>query len=118
MTHDTLTKLLTARHSCRAYRSDEVPREVIGQVLKAAQRVPSWCNAQPWQVHVTNKAETTRLAEALYAEAMKGGVMPPPTYPSHRPIPALTRTVAAPAAGSFMRPSECRKAIAPPPPAR
>jgi nitroreductase len=82
MTHDALTELLSTRHSCRAYLPDAIPREVIEQILTAAQRVPSWCNAQPWQVHITGKGETARLAEALHAEAMKGGHMPDIPFPS------------------------------------
>ncbi|WP_300520089.1 nitroreductase [Aliiroseovarius sp.] len=82
MTHDALTELLSARHSCRAYLPDPVPRETIERVLRAAQHVPSWCNAQPWKVHITGKEETTRLADALYSEAMAGTPAPEIPFPT------------------------------------
>lgn len=69
--YDGLTDILRSRHSCRAYLPDALPRSEIEAVLKAAQMVPSWCNSQPWQVHVTDKPETDRLADALYEHAQK-----------------------------------------------
>ncbi|MFD1508095.1 nitroreductase [Lacimonas salitolerans] len=63
--HDTLLALLTERHSCRAFRPDPVDHATIAQVVATAQRVPSWCNAQPWQVTITDPAATARLSAAL-----------------------------------------------------
>lgn len=82
MTYQALSDLLTSRHSCRAYLPDEVPRDVIEQILHAAQRVPSWCNAQPWQVHVTGKGETDQLRDALYEHAQSGGHAPDVPFPA------------------------------------
>ncbi|WP_136634578.1 nitroreductase [Pseudooceanicola onchidii] len=67
--YDTLMGLLMARHSCRGFLDQEVPADLIGQVVTAAGRAPSWCNAQPWQVIVTRGEETDRLREALMAAA-------------------------------------------------
>lgn len=61
----TLSDLLHARHSCRGFRPDPVPREVTERITAAAGRVPSWCNAQPWQVIVTAPPQTARLSAAL-----------------------------------------------------
>jgi nitroreductase len=64
-----LRRLLTQRFSCRAYRPDPVPRQVIERMLAIAQLSPSWCNSQPWQVIVTEGKGTERLREALFAHA-------------------------------------------------
>ena len=61
----TLERLLAARHSCRAFLPDPVPRETIARIVTAAGRAPSWCNAQPWQVTVTCGEETERFRAAL-----------------------------------------------------
>jgi len=53
--------LLRARHSCRGYLPDQLPRETIAQIVEAAQRVPSWCNAQPWHLTIASGDETDRL---------------------------------------------------------
>jgi nitroreductase len=66
-----LTRLFTGRHSCRAFRPESVPRETIARVLEMAQRTPSWCNTQPWQVIVTAGAATERFRAGLLAHAAK-----------------------------------------------
>jgi nitroreductase len=38
------------RHSVRSFRPDPVPEAVLRSVLEDAQRAPSNCNTQPWQV--------------------------------------------------------------------
>lgn len=63
--YQTLLDLLGERHSCRAFLPDPVPHGVIAKIVQTAQRVPSWCNAQPWQVSVTDPAATERLSQAL-----------------------------------------------------
>jgi len=82
---DTLRDILSARYSCRAYRPDPVPAEVIAEVVRDAGRAPSWCNAQPWQVVVTQGAQTEGFRDALLAEvecAKPGADMPwPEGYP-------------------------------------
>jgi nitroreductase len=69
---DTLEDLLLRRFSCRAYKPDPVPRPIIERILRAAQRTPSWCNSQPWQVVVTSGEATQRLGAALYPVAASG----------------------------------------------
>ncbi|MDH0094267.1 nitroreductase family protein, partial [Achromobacter mucicolens] len=37
---------LLARHSCRAFLPQPVPRATIERILTLAQRTASWCNCQ------------------------------------------------------------------------
>jgi nitroreductase len=67
----TLSRLLAARYSCRAYRPDPVPRPLIEQMLAVAQMSPSWCNSQPWQVIVTEAEGTERFRKALFERAAR-----------------------------------------------
>lgn len=67
-----LEALLEARFSCRAFRPDPVPRERIERALAMAQRTPSWCNTQPWQVSVVSGARLARLCDALTETAQRG----------------------------------------------
>ncbi len=60
-----LQDLLEARYSCRAFLPDVVARETITQIVEAAQKVPSWCNAQPWQIIVCSPGETEALRRVL-----------------------------------------------------
>ncbi len=82
MSYDALNDLLSTRHSCRAFRSDQVPRDVIEKILTAAQQVPSWCNAQPWQVVLTSGVETESFRAALQDEVTNGVPKPDLPFPS------------------------------------
>lgn len=62
---DILQGLLDERHSCRAFLPQQLPRETIERILCMAQQTASWCNAQPWQVHVLSADATERARQAL-----------------------------------------------------
>ncbi|MGB3245276.1 MAG: nitroreductase [Sulfitobacter sp.] len=70
--YDSLTETLDGRYSCRAFKADPVPDTEITRIISAARRVPSWCNAQPWQVEITRGAGTDSLRTALMAAATDG----------------------------------------------
>nr|WP_158726674.1 nitroreductase [Tomitella fengzijianii] len=63
--HIDLKALLDTRSSCRAFRAEPVPRATIEQILDMAQRTPSWCNTQPWQVSITEGEGTERFRKGL-----------------------------------------------------
>lgn len=65
----TLEALLGERHSCRAFLPHGVPEHVINSMLAAAQRTASWCNTQPWQLHLTSGAGTDRFRRAMQEAA-------------------------------------------------
>jgi nitroreductase len=65
--YGTLSALLHSRYSCRAFLPAPLPRATIAQILSAAQRTASWCNAQPWQLYIASGATLARLREAFAA---------------------------------------------------
>jgi nitroreductase len=69
---DTLETLLASRYSCRAYKSEQVPRAIIERILNAAQKTASWCNSQPWQVTITSGEATKKFRDVLYPVAASG----------------------------------------------
>lgn len=75
--YDALTDTLQARFSCRAFTSDPVPDDTITQIIDAARHVPSWCNAQPWQVTITKGAATDAF-RTLMTETASTGAPPQP----------------------------------------
>jgi len=77
-----LDALFEQRHSCRGFRPDPVPRDVIEQVIATARRAPSWCNAQPWQITLTSGGETDRFRDALQAEVASGTPQPDLPFPA------------------------------------
>ena len=69
---DVLEDLMAARYSCRAYKEQQVPREIIERLLTAAQKTASWCNSQPWQVTITSGEATQKFRDVLYPVAASG----------------------------------------------
>lgn len=76
-----LQDLLDGRHSCRAYKPEQVERSVIERVLQLAQRTPSWCNTQPWQVSITEGEGTERFREGLAAYVLANPQAPDFEFP-------------------------------------
>jgi len=67
-----LELLLRRRHSCRAFLAQPVPREIITRILDIAQLTASWCNAQPWQLHIAGGPALARFSEALLSASADG----------------------------------------------
>lgn len=82
--HTALQSLLNSRYSCRKFRADPVPRDIIEQILTDAGRVPSWCNAQPWHITLTSGAATKAFGDAMtkaaFAETPSCDIPFPKTY--------------------------------------
>ncbi len=78
---DAFDALLKQRYSCRGFLARPVERATIERLLEVAQRTPSWCNAQPWQVHITSGAATERCRAALLAYAASHQAEPDYPFP-------------------------------------
>lgn len=77
-----LETILARRHSCRGFLADPVPQEVIEQIVRAAGRVPSWCNAQPWQIIITQPDATEVFRELLSVHARTNPPAPDMDWPT------------------------------------
>ena len=58
---NSLNNLLDQRYSCRAFLNKAVPKSTILKILSCAQKVPSWCNAQPWEVSIVSEDKLESL---------------------------------------------------------
>lgn len=67
-----LEALLHRRHSCRAFQPAPLPRATIERLLSMAQRSASWCNTQPWHVHIVSGARLETFRR-LYTEKVMAG---------------------------------------------
>jgi len=68
---------LSNRYSCRRFKRDAVPIDLIHKILTAAQKTPSWCNTQPWDVHVVSGEALQALSEKLEKQAASGATPNP-----------------------------------------
>ena len=66
-----LMNLIRARHSCRSYRPDPVPRDHIDKMLEAARLAPSSCNKQPWRFAVITRRD---LRESVISRGFLPGM--------------------------------------------
>lgn len=78
--HADLDELLQRRYSCRAFDPTPLPDPVIREIFSLAQRTASWCNTQPWQVHLLSRNALARLRTALHERASAGP--PRPDFPT------------------------------------
>ncbi len=79
--YETLDTVFSGRFSCRAFKPDPVPQDDIEQIVALARKVPSWCNAQPWQVVITRGEETDKFRSALQEEVMQASHNPDVPFP-------------------------------------
>ena len=68
----SFSELVKARHCVRDFLPQAVPDAQIRAVLEDAQRSPSNCNTQPWEVHIVSGAKRDALSAALLEAGSKG----------------------------------------------
>lgn len=67
-----LNDVLERRWSCRGFLSEEVPETTLREIFALAQRTASWCNTQPWQVHLLSGEARQRLSKELMESVLAG----------------------------------------------
>lgn len=68
----SLTEIIHKRRSVRKFKDKAINKDIVVSLVKAAQRAPSACNAQPWRfVAITDKL----LIEDIVDKGL-GGVVP------------------------------------------
>ncbi|MDY6828120.1 MAG: nitroreductase [Pseudomonadota bacterium] len=75
-----LPELMDSRYSVRRFKPEPIARPIIEDILTLAGRSASWCNTQPWQLHVTEGEATDRFRDALW-EHVTSGNPPAPDIP-------------------------------------
>lgn len=78
----TLRRLADERWTCRQFLPDQVDRATIETLLGLAQRTPSWCNTQPWQLVVTEGEGTDRFRKELLAYVQTHPTAPDFEFPA------------------------------------
>jgi nitroreductase len=83
--HQCVTKILSSRHSTRAFLKTPIPRAVLEKVLATAQHAPSNSNLQPWRLKVVTGNALQRLTSSLVSTVSSG------TLSTVEPIPESYR---------------------------
>jgi nitroreductase len=61
--------VIRSRRSIRAYKADEVPEELVREILDVARWAPSWRNTQAWNVWVVSGGALERYKQEFKAAA-------------------------------------------------
>lgn len=77
-----LAGLLEERWSCRAFLSAPVPNETIERLVTMAQRSPSWCNTQPWELTILTGTALERLRADFVDHVRTHAAEPDFTFPA------------------------------------
>jgi len=67
---DVVENLLKARWSCRSFKPEPLPQDIIDRILTMSQHTASWCNSQPWKLVVTSGKATEELRQKMHARGM------------------------------------------------
>jgi nitroreductase len=67
------------RKSIRGFKPDPVPKDVLRQILEAANRAPSAMNTQPWEFAVVTGEPLRKISEGS-AEKLRAGETPQPEH--------------------------------------
>lgn len=68
----SIKSTLDSRQSVRGFTDKPVEPDLLRDIFAQAQRAPSNCNTQPWQVHVVSGDARDDLAASLKATVMSG----------------------------------------------
>jgi len=68
---------ILTRQSIRKFKPEPVPKEIIMNIIRAAQRSPSYKNSQPWEVAVVSGRKKEQLTEMLI-KLLEAGTPPEP----------------------------------------
>ncbi|ASK28391.1 nitroreductase [Neisseria chenwenguii] len=68
-----------SRQSIRTFLPEEIPQNVIDEVVKDAIAAPSACNTQPWNVHIIS-GETLKKVSDKIKYNYENGILSPDSY--------------------------------------
>jgi nitroreductase len=89
-----VSEAVSSRISCRSFRSDPVPGEVLRDILRLARQAPSGGNLQPWHVYAVGGEALQRLTSDVLgklAEHPHGEGGEYRIYPEHLKEPYRSR---------------------------
>lgn len=66
----SISELLSQRASCRGFKKEAVDQALLQEIFGAAQKSPSNCNVQPWQVLVVSGKQKDALKNKLIQTVM------------------------------------------------
>ena len=72
-----VAETIEKRKSIRAYKQQQVPRELIKEIIDTAVRSASWANSQPWEFVIAGGQTVEEIQKACEERVMTGATMNP-----------------------------------------
>lgn len=63
------SEILQRRRLVRHFNECKIPRGTLIEIVKGAQRTPSWANSQPWRVYLATGDTLQNIKKGHYAAA-------------------------------------------------
>lgn len=67
-----LNEAIHKRRSIRFFKDDPIDEDTLIELVRDAQRAPSWANSQPWRVFVATGETLARIREAHFNQSSQG----------------------------------------------
>jgi len=64
---DSFIDLARRRYSCRSYKNQDVPQDLIEKIIEAARVAPSAVNNQPWFFIVISEESLKKMVTSCYS---------------------------------------------------
>ena len=68
MDYEGLLSLVEERRSCRRFKPDPIPDELVHQIIEVARWAPSGANSQPWDFIVVKEKELRQKIVRFYKD--------------------------------------------------
>ena len=68
MDYEGLLSLVEERRSCRRFKPDPIPDELVHQIIEVARWAPSGANSQPWDFIVVKEKELRQKIVQFYKD--------------------------------------------------
>ena len=70
-----LAAAIKGRRSIRKFKSQDVPKSVITEILEEARWSPSWGNTQPWDLYVLTGKTLAKFKEMNLKQTLAGAAI-------------------------------------------
>jgi nitroreductase len=81
---------LNYRRSIRGFKPDPISRNILNEILAAANRSPSWTDSQPWEIFVAS-GETLEKLRKSFIDNFEKGIPSNPDIAGPQPWPPAIR---------------------------
>src|SRR5665811_1114050 len=85
-----LVEAINKRKTCRGFKTDPVPQDILREIMTNALRAPSWGNTQPWEFAIATGKVLEKIKQG-FADKATDEPSPDLPFPTKWPEKFLAR---------------------------